>query len=54
MLSAQRTARVWHSYHVPHQNTVQALAEDVDSAFGKMFAQGYERAVDEISARDQG
>ena len=35
-----------------HARTVQALADDFDSVFGKAFARAYERALDEIAARE--
>jgi type VI secretion system FHA domain protein len=54
VLPAQRKARAWDAYEALHQKTVQALSDDFDSVFGKAFARAYERALDEVSARDRG
>ena len=54
VLPAQRKARAWDAYEALHNKTVQALSDDFDSVFGKAFARAYERALDEVSARDRG
>jgi type VI secretion system FHA domain protein len=53
VLPTQRKARAWDSYEALHQKTVQALSDDFDSVFGKAFARAYERALDEVSARNR-
>jgi len=53
LLSAQRKARAWDAYEALHAQTLQALADDFDSVFGKAFARAYERALSEVSAREQ-
>jgi type VI secretion system protein ImpI/type VI secretion system protein len=52
LLPAQKKARAWDAYEVLHARTVQALADDFDSVFGKAFARAYERALDEIAAQE--
>jgi type VI secretion system FHA domain protein len=48
MLPVQRKARAFDQYEALHTRTVQALADDFDSVFGKAFARAYERvALDE-------
>jgi hypothetical protein len=51
---APRNAHAWHLYHVLRQKNVQALADDVDSVSGKVFASAHEPTVDEVWARDPG
>lgn len=53
VLPAQRKARAWDAYEALHARTVQALADDFDSIFGKAFARAYERALDEVAARER-
>ncbi|HUB45186.1 MAG TPA: type VI secretion system-associated FHA domain protein TagH [Acetobacteraceae bacterium] len=53
VLPAQRKARAWDAYETMHARTVQALADDFDSVFGKAFARAYERALDEVAARER-
>ncbi|HUB14297.1 MAG TPA: type VI secretion system-associated FHA domain protein TagH, partial [Acetobacteraceae bacterium] len=53
VLPAQRKARAWDAYEALHHRTVQALADDFDSVFGKAFARAYERALDEVAARER-
>ena len=53
VLPAQRKARAWDAFETRHAATVQALADDFDSVFGKTFAYAYERALAEISSREQ-
>jgi type VI secretion system FHA domain protein len=53
LLPAQKKARAWDAYEALHARTVQALADDFDSAFGKAFARAYERSLDEISAKER-
>jgi type VI secretion system FHA domain protein len=52
LLPAQTKARAWDAYEALHAQTVQALADDFDSVFGKAFARAYERAIAEIAAKD--
>ena len=51
LLPAQKKARAWDAYETLHARTVQALADDFDSVFGKAFARAYERSLQEISAK---
>jgi type VI secretion system protein ImpI/type VI secretion system protein len=53
LLPAQRKARAWDAYEALHTRTVQALADDFDSVFGKAFARAYERALREVSAKER-
>jgi type VI secretion system FHA domain protein len=52
LLPAQRKARAWDAYEALHARTVQALADDFDSVFGRAFARAYERSLDEIAAKE--
>ena len=54
LLPAQKKARAWDSYEALHARTLQALADDFDSVFGKAFARAYERSLHEISAKEPG
>jgi type VI secretion system FHA domain protein len=54
LLPVQKKARAWDAYEALHARTVQALADDFDSAFGKAFARAYERALDEVAGRERG
>lgn len=53
LLPAQKKARAWDGYETLYARTVQALADDFDSVFGKAFARAYERSLDEVSARER-
>jgi type VI secretion system FHA domain protein len=53
VLPAQRKARAWDAYEALYARTVHALADDFDSVFGKAFARAYERALDEVSAKER-
>ncbi|HEY3846783.1 MAG TPA: type VI secretion system-associated FHA domain protein TagH [Acetobacteraceae bacterium] len=53
VLPAQKKARAWDAFEALHTRTVQALADDFDSVFGKAFARAYEQALDEIAARER-
>jgi type VI secretion system FHA domain protein len=53
LLPAQKKARAWDAYEVLHAHTVQALADDFDSVFGKAFARAYERSLHEVAARER-
>jgi len=53
VLPAQKKARAWDAYEALHARTMQALADDFDSVFGKAFARAYERALDEVAARER-
>jgi type VI secretion system FHA domain protein len=53
LLPAQKKARAWDAFEQLHGRTVQALADDFDSVFGKAFARAYERALDEVAARER-
>jgi type VI secretion system FHA domain protein len=54
LLPAQKKARAWDAYEALHARTVQALADDFDSAFGKAFARAYERSLHEVSTKERG
>ncbi len=54
LLPAQKKARAWDAYEALHTRTLQALADDFDSVFGKAFARAYERSLQEVSAKDRG
>jgi len=51
-VASQRKARAWDAYEKLHAATVQALADDFDSVFGKAFARAYEQALREAAGRD--
>jgi type VI secretion system protein ImpI/type VI secretion system protein len=53
LLPVQKKARAWDAYEALYAKTVQALADDFDSVFGKAFARAYERALDEAAARER-
>ncbi len=53
VLPAQRKARAWDSFESLYSKTIQALSDDFDSVFGKAFARAYERAMDEVSAKER-
>jgi type VI secretion system FHA domain protein len=53
LLPAQKKARAWDAFEALHTRTVQALADDFDSVFGKAFARAYEQALDEVAAREK-
>jgi type VI secretion system FHA domain protein len=53
VLPAQKKARAWDAYEALHAKTVQALSDDFDSIFGKAFARAYERALDDVSAKER-
>ena len=54
LLPAQKKARAWDAYEALHGKTVQALADDFDSVFGKSFARAYERSLQDVSAKERG
>ena len=54
LYAAQKKARAWDAYEALHTRTLQALADDFDSVFGKAFARAYERSLQEVSAKDRG
>ena len=53
LLPVQKKARAWDAYEALHVHTVQALADDFDSVFGKAFARAYERSLHEVSAKER-
>jgi type VI secretion system FHA domain protein len=53
LLPAQKKARAWDAYEALHGKTVQALADDFDSVFGKAFARAYERSLQDVSAKER-
>jgi type VI secretion system FHA domain protein len=53
LLPAQKKARAWDGYEALYTRTVQALADDFDSVFGKAFARAYERSLQEIAAKER-
>ncbi len=54
LLPAQKKARAWDTYEALHARTLQALADDFDSVFGKAFARAYERSLQDVAAKDRG
>jgi type VI secretion system FHA domain protein len=53
LLPAQKKARAWDAYEALFTKTVQALADDFDSVFGKAFARAYERSLQDVSAKER-
>jgi type VI secretion system protein ImpI/type VI secretion system protein len=53
LLPGQRKARAWDAYEALYARTLQALADDFDSVFGKAFARAYERSLHEVSAKER-
>ncbi len=53
LLPAQKKARAWDVYEALHARTVQAIADDFDSVFGKAFARAYERSLHEVAAKER-
>jgi type VI secretion system FHA domain protein len=53
LLPAQKKARAWDAYEALHAKTVQALADDFDSVFGKSFARAYEGSLLDVSAKER-
>ena len=53
LLPAQKKARAWDAYEALHTKTVQALADDFDSVFGKAFARAYERSLQDVSTKER-
>jgi predicted component of type VI protein secretion system len=51
LLPAQKKARAWDAFEALHARTVQALADDFDSVFGKAFARAYERSLRDVASR---
>jgi type VI secretion system FHA domain protein len=51
-LLSQGKARAWDAFTALHMDVSQALADDFDSVFGKAFARSYERALREMTARE--
>ena len=54
VLPAQKKARAWEAFEALHAQTIQALSDDFDSVFGKAFARAYERALEDVSAKEKG
>ena len=52
VLATQRKARAWDTFETRHAAVVRALSDDFDSVFGKAFAHAYERALEEMAARE--
>jgi type VI secretion system protein ImpI len=53
VLPAQRKARAWDAFETRHAAIVRALVNDFDSIFSKSFARAYERALDDILAKER-
>jgi type VI secretion system FHA domain protein len=51
-VAAQKKAHAWDAFEALYGRTVEALADDFDSVFGKAFARAYERALSEIAQKD--
>lgn len=52
VLGTQRKARAWEAYEAQYAQVRNALEDDFDRAFGKNFAEAYERAL-HAGARDE-
>ncbi len=52
-LAANRKARAWDAFEKLHAEVTAGLADDFDSLFGKAFARAYEKALAEITAREE-
>ena len=50
----QRKANAWEAFEALHARITHALSDDFDSVFGKNFARAYERALTEVSAKEEG
>ena len=48
----QRKANAWDAFEALHARITHALSDDFDSVFGKNFARAYERALEEVSAKE--
>jgi type VI secretion system protein ImpI len=49
----QRKAGAWDAFEALHARITHALSDDFDSVFGKNFARAYERALSEVSAKEE-
>ena len=49
----QRKANAWEAFEALHARITHALSDDFDSVFGKNFARAYERALAEVSAKEE-
>jgi type VI secretion system protein ImpI/type VI secretion system protein len=49
----QRKAGAWDAFEALHARITHALSDDFDSVFGKNFARAYERALTEVSAKEE-
>jgi len=49
----QRKANAWDAFEALHARITHALSDDFDSVFGKNFARAYERALAEVSAKEE-
>ena len=53
LVPMQRKANAWDAFEALHARITQALSDDFDSVFGKNFARAYERALAEVSAKEE-
>ena len=49
----QRKAGAWDAFEALHARITHALSDDFDSVFGKNFARAYERALAEVSTKEE-
>jgi type VI secretion system FHA domain protein len=52
-LPGQAKSRAWDEFERQHAATTQALTDDFDSVFGKVFARAYEQALDDVTAKEK-
>ena len=53
LVPMQRKANAWDAFEALHARITHALSDDFDSVFGKNFARAYERALAEVSAKEE-
>ena len=53
LVPMQRKANAWEAFEALHAKITHALSDDFDSVFGKNFARAYERALAEVSAKEE-
>ena len=52
LVPMQRKASAWDAFEALHLKITHALSDDFDSVFGKNFARAYERALAEVSTKE--
>ena len=53
LVPMKRKANAWDAFEALHARITHALSDDFDSVFGKNFARAYERALAEVSAKEE-